>query len=163
MATSGCSLNWGGFDKALAKASSKMKAHAPLMASIGEALVSGTIHRFEKEVSPEGKAWPQSRRAAAEGGKTLTDTGRLRNSVDYAALEDKVMVGSNAKYARIHQMGGDIKPKKSKKLIFTGQDGKTVALDGVKMPARPFIGISDEDMAEVKATIQSYLSGAFKG
>ena len=163
MAGTGCSLHWGGFDKMLANAAAKMKMHAPLMASIGEALVSGTIHRFEKEVSPKGKAWPQSGRAAVEGGKTLTDTGRLRNSIDYAATEDKVMVGSNAKYARIHQMGGDIKPKKSTKLVFPGLDGKTVAVDGVTIPARPFIGISDDDMTEAKATIQSYLAGAFKG
>ncbi|MBQ7607491.1 MAG: phage virion morphogenesis protein [Desulfovibrionaceae bacterium] len=160
---SGCSLNWGGFDKAINNAGKKLHMHTELLSSIGEGLVSGTIARFDKEVSPEGKPWPQSKRAMEEGGKTLTDTGRLRNSVDYLTTGDAVMVGTNAKYARIHQKGGTITPKNKKRLMWKGPDGKTVSAEKVEMPERPFIGVSKEDLADVQATIAAFMKGAFKG
>ena len=99
---------------------------------------------------------------ADDGGQTLTDTGRLRRSIDYATTSDTVMVGSNLKYARIHQKGGTITPKKAKKLVFKGRGGKKVAVDQVTIPARPYLGISDEDMDDVKSTMTDFLAGVFK-
>lgn len=139
------SLNWGGFDKAIGNAMKKMANKKALMASVGDALVSGTIRRFTREESPKGEKWQPSQRAAAEGGQTLSDTARLRKSINYGATPKEVMVGSNAVYARIHQMGGK-----------TGKGHK------VTMPARPFLGVSDADMAEVRETINDFLKGAFK-
>ena len=158
----GVSLNWGGFDKVMAGAVKKMVNKKLLMATIGETLVSGTIKRFADEEDPQGQKWKKSRRAAEEGGQTLTETARLRKSIDYAATPDKVMVGSNVTYARIHQFGGTIKPKKGKFLKFNGKDGNPVFVKEVNMPARPYIGISTADMKEVRATIAEFLSGAFK-
>lgn len=142
----GVSLNWGGFDKALGKAAHKLGDTQALMESVGEALVSGTLKRFQNEEEPTGNKWPKSKRAAKEGGQTLTDTALLRRSIDYAATPNKVMVGSNLKYARIHQLGGK-----------TGKGHK------VDMPARPYLGASKEDMEEVRETMADFLAGAFKG
>lgn len=142
----GVALNWGGFDKVVGKASSKMgDTKKALMASIGEALVSSTLKRFDAEEGPDGKPWQPSKRAAAESGKTLTNTARLRKSIDYAATASMVMVGSNVVYARIHQMGG--KAGKGHKLT---------------VPARPYLGVSKEDMEEVKAILAEFLAGTFK-
>ncbi len=141
----GVSLNWGGFDKALGKAAHKLGDTQALMESVGDALVSGTLKRFDDEEEPTGKKWPKSKRAAKEGGQTLTDKALLRRSIDYAATPDKVMVGSNLKYARIHQLGGK-----------TGKGHK------VTMPARPYLGVSAEDMEEVRETMADFLKGAFK-
>lgn len=142
----GVALNWGGFDKVVGKASSKMgDTKKALMASIGEALVSSTLKRFDAEEGPDGQKWQPSKRAAAESGKTLTDTAELRKSIGYAATASKVMVGSKAGYARIHQMGG--KAGKGHKLT---------------VPARPYLGVSKEDMEEVKAILAEFLAGTFK-
>ena len=142
----GVSLSWGGFDKVVGKASAKFgDSKKALMASVGEALVSSTIKRFDAEESPDGQKWQPSKRAAAESGKTLTDTARLRKSIDYAATASKVMVGSNVVYARIHQMGG--KAGKGHKLT---------------VPARPYLGVSKEGMEEVKAILAEFLAGTFK-
>lgn len=141
----GVSLNWGGFDKAMGKAAHKLGNTQALMESVGDALVSGTLKRFDDEEDPTGKKWPKSKRAAKEGGKTLTDTALLRRSIDYAATPDKVMVGSNLPYARIHQLGGK-----------TGKGHK------VNMPARPYLGVSAEDMEDVRETVADFLAGAFK-
>lgn len=141
----GVSLNWGGFDKALSKAGHKLGDTQALMESVGEALVSDTKKRFDAKKDPEGTPWKPSRRALEKGGKTLTNSGRLRRSIDYAATSDKVMVGSNLAYARIHQLGG--KTRKGHK---------------VDMPARPYLGVSKEDMEEVRETMADFLAGAFK-
>ena len=158
----GVSLNWGGFDKAVAGAAKKMANRKLLMATIGETLVSGTIKRFADEEDPQGQKWEKSGRAAAESGQTLTKTARLRKSIDYAATPGKVMVGSNLKYARIHQLGGVIKPKNGKALKFKGSAGQDVFVKEVKMPARPFIGVSKSDLEEVRETIAAFIAGAFK-
>ena len=141
----GVSLNWGGFDKALGKAAHKLGDTQALMESVGDALVSGTLKRFQDEEDPTGKKWPKSKRAAKKDGQTLTDTALLRRSVDYAATSDKVMVGSNLPYARIHQKGGK-----------TGKGHK------VDMPDRPYLGVSEEDMDEVRETVADFLAGTFK-
>lgn len=162
MAKAGASLSWGGFDKVVGKAAATFgDQKKALMASIGEALVSSTLKRFDAEEGPDGKKWQPSHRAAAESGKTLTNTAHLRKSIDYAATPGKVMVGSNLPYARIHQLGGTIKPKK-KYLKFKGKDGKDVFVKEVKMPARPYLGVSKADMDEVKAVLAEFLAGTFK-
>jgi len=158
----GVSLNWGGFDKAMGKAGHKLGNTQALMESVGDALVSGTLKRFDDEEEPTGKKWPKSKRAAKEGGQTLTDTALLRRSIEYAATPDKVMVGSNLPYARIHQFGGTITPKKGKYLKFKGLDGEDVFVKEAKIPARPYLGVSAEDMEEVKETLAAFLKGAFK-
>lgn len=145
MAKAGVSLRWGGFDKIVGKANAKWgDSKKALMASVGEALVSSTLKRFDAEESPDGQKWQPSKRAAAESGKTLTDTARLRKSIDYAATGSKVMVGSNVVYARIHQMGG--KAGKGHKLA---------------IPARPYLGVSKDDAEEVKAILADFLAGTF--
>ena len=161
MGKSSVSLHWGGLDKALGRATGKLGNTQALMESVGEALVSGTKKRFDEKKDPEGTPWKPSRRALEKGGKTLMHSGRLRRSIDYAATSDKVMVGSNLAYARIHQKGGEITPKKAKKLVFKDSDGKTVAVDAVTIPARPYLGVSKEDMEDVKATMADFLAGVF--
>lgn len=161
MGKSGVSLHWGGLDKALGRATGKLGNTQALMESVGEALVSGTKKRFDEKKDPEGTPWKPSRRALEKGGKTLMHSGRLRRSIDYAATSDKVMVGSNLAYARIHQKGGEITPKKAKKLVFKDSDGKIVAVDAVTIPARPYLGVSKEDMEDVKATMADFLAGVF--
>ncbi len=158
----GVSLNWGGLDRAVNRAAHRLSDTKELMESVGEALVSGTLKRFDAEKDPEGNRWTPSGRATEEGGKTLNRTARLRDSIDYAATSDKVMVGSNVEYARIHQLGGTILPKKAKRLIFKGRGGKTVSAKQVTIPARPYLGVSGEDMDEVQATMADFLAGAFK-
>lgn len=160
-AHNGVSLNWGGLDAALGQAAQKLGNTQALMESIGDALVSGTLKRFDAEEDPQGRKWEPSGRASEEGGQTLTSKGRLRDSIDRVATPDKVMVGSNLAYARIHQEGGIITPKNAKKLVFTGRGGKKVAVDKVSIPARPYLGVSEEDMDDVKTAMTKFLAGAF--
>lgn len=129
-----------------------------LAKKIGEALVSSTQARFETQKGPDGAEWPVSHRAANTGGQTLSDTGRLKNSISYHATAQGVEVGTNVKYAHVHQNGAVIKPKKAKYLRF--RIGTTWARKKlVTLPPRPFIGISDADVEEIDGTIMDHLNG----
>ena len=173
---SGVRMNWGGLDTALLRAAKALSDRQALLEACGEALVSGTLKRFEDEEDPEGKKWEPSARAWERGighaarkatkkrkgrrakagsgnfGKTLTDTERLRKSIDSAVAGDTVLVGaktvklgSNTAYAHIHQMGGQ-----------AGRGRK------VKIPARPYLGVSKDDWEEIEGTIGDFIGGAFK-
>lgn len=159
MAGTGATMKWGGFDKALDKLQGKLAGQKKaLMEACGEALVSGTVKRFADQKDPQGKPWASTRR----GGKILNDSARLRNSIDYAVAGDTILVGSNVKYALIHQKGGVIKPKNKKILHFKTPDGKDVFVKSVTIPARPYLGVSKEDWAEIEATIKDFIGGAFE-
>ena len=112
---------------------------------IGSYLVAATLRRFETEQGPDGKPWLKSARAAAEGGQTLTDTGRLRGSIthDVAADGREVLVGSNVVYAAIHQFGGQ-----------AGRGRK------VTLPARPYLGIDSRDRDSILRIVARAIEGA---
>lgn len=120
---------------------------------IGEALVSSVQDRFRSGMGPDGKRWPKSARAKAEGGKTLVDTRDLKGSVTYRAGPAGVEVGTNKIYGAIHQYGGTIVPKRRKLLRFAIAD-KVIFAKKVEIPARPFLGISVEDQAEIAEIVQ---------
>lgn len=123
---------------------------------IGEVLVSSTKERFEDEKSPSGKAWKKSRRAAAEGGQTLSKSAHLKNSIGYMVSATGVEVGTNVKYAKVHQEGMTIKPKTKKFLAFM-VGGHWVKKKKVKIPKREFLGISKDDIQEIDDTILEHI------
>ncbi|WP_419787219.1 phage virion morphogenesis protein [Pseudodesulfovibrio sp.] len=139
-------LDWGGLDKVLGSAVSKAGQSKAAMEEIGEMLTSSTVERFDSSTGPDGEAWPISQRAEKEGGKTLVDTGRLRGSIGYEASPDQVVVGSNLVYSRIHQLGGEA--------------GRGHSL---KLPPRPYLGISQGDIKEARAILADHLARILGG
>ena len=128
---------------------------------IGEVLVSSTKKRFEDEQGPDGEKWKKSHRAANDGGQTLSDTARLKNSVSYRAGSQHTEIGTNVKYAHVHQNGMEIKAKRAKFLRFQ-VGGQWSRKRKVTIPARPFLGIDDADMEEIDETIVEHLGGQLK-
>lgn len=125
---------------------------------IGEVLVSSTKKRFEDEEAPDGTKWPKSYRASASGGQTLSDKSHLKNSISYQANATGVEVGTNNKYAHVHQDGMEIKAKNVKFLRFQ-VGGGWVRKQKVTIPKRPFLGVSDDDMEEIDGTILEHIKG----
>lgn len=121
-----------------------------------------TLERFKQGRDPAGKLWKASKRAAWSGGKTLVDTATLRNSIHGKADASGFAVGTNLKYAATHQFGDPgrtIRAKKSKFLRFQ-VDGTWVRKKSVriKIPARPYLGLSDDDLQEIKGTVEDFIS-----
>jgi phage virion morphogenesis protein len=141
----------------LGNALAKISDRQVLSETLGEQLVSSTIERFEDEKGPDGEDWKKSRRAEDEGGQTLSDKGHLKGSINYEASPAAVVVGTSDKIkGAIHQFGGDIKPQAGKALKFKTSTG-FATVKKVTMPARPYLGINEEDVEEAKETIGLFM------
>lgn len=157
----------------------------PVMADIGAGMQQRIQNdRFEQGRGPGGVPWKPSRRALREGGPTLIDSQALLRSIVYQAGPRSVEVGSNGiPYAAIHQFGGQIEQKASRRevafrkvagknaageaitrslfAIMNGRKAhKRVTLKAVEypartitMPARPYLGFDDDDRRDVEAII----------
>lgn len=138
----------------------------PVMDEIGAALVASTLLRFEDGQGPGGVPWKKSRRAEEQGGQTLVDTGLLRQSITHQPGPRGVDVGTPDKRAAIHQFGGRIEAKTARGLRFNlpwevkpGDDGWRI-VKSVTMPARPFIGVDQDDAREVVAIVADHIARA---
>jgi phage virion morphogenesis protein len=155
--------DWSRFDKKLQKL--VFFDFTDLHKEIGEALVSSVRTRFRKETGPDGRKWPKSHRAETDQGQTLTDTARLKNSISARAQADGVEVGTNLIYAGVHQGddGKDVKitAKRSKFLRFRA-GGSWAMKKSVTIPARPFIGISQDDLKEIQEILNDRIEEALK-
>lgn len=118
----------------------------PLMKNIAGIFASSTEENFKEEGRPDKwtdlaestkkqrtkqKKWP---------GQILQVSGQLAASVNTQYDDDSAVIGSNKDYAAIHQLGG--KAGRNKK---------------VKIPARPYLQLTDEDFEEILNSTQKYL------
>lgn len=124
---------------------------APLLEQLGEAVVlRSTRARFKSQAAPDGTAWaalqPWYKKEKSQNkNRVLTLSGQLRGQLVSQVVGGKsVEVGSNLVYAAVHQFGGTIKPTNGKLLHFRGHVAKSVTI-----PARPYLGLSDEDRNEI--------------
>lgn len=161
----------------LAKLRERGEDLLPAMDAIGGYLADVTRRRFETEIGPDGAKWTPSRRALKEGGQTLTDSARLRQSITHSAAADRVEVGSNVVYAAIHQFGGAIEHRARTQTIFRTYNARTNELSRrfvkrgrsnfasdhavgaytVRIPARPFLGLSPADAEEIPAIVARFI------
>lgn len=118
---------------------------------IGSMIVSSTQQRIESEkASPDGVPWPslaastQRKRARAgrAPGDMLRFDGDLYRSITYLASDEDVVVGTNRRYAALQQLGGT-------------PDMKNPGARAV--PARPFLGVSEDDQEEILRIITDHL------
>lgn len=134
----------------------------PMWDAIGASLVVSTQRRFEEGHGPDGSPWPVSYRAALTGGKTLIDSARLMQSITHIASDSGVEVGTNVLYAAIHQLGGIIRAI-GDFLAFTLADGRKIFAKSVTIPARPFLGIDEDDETEILRIAEDYVAGPSTG
>ena len=119
----------------------------------------------------EGKRAPPARRF--QRSPALRDTGRLAASIAFRVEGDSVSVGSNLDYAAVHQKGGATEsetitgavqralwrwlreqgPERKRQLGWLlNRKFRGEKLDG-EVPARPFVGITRQTMADVREVI----------
>lgn len=132
-----------------------------LNAALAEAVRGSTLDRFKQSKAPDGQKWKTSIRAAREGGRTLVQTAQLRNSIRTKSDASGFAVGTNVKHAATHQFGDPgrtIRARRKKALRFQ-VGGRWVSKKEVRVtiPARPFLGLSDEDMREIRETVEDFI------
>lgn len=127
-----------------------------LMRDIGEALTETSQERFKTSTAPDGTPWLPLRDGS--GRRPLLDTGRMRDDISPSSGPDWVEIRAGAKQARWHQEGTDpyvILPTNGKGLAFNGIVRRKVNHPG--LPARPFIGLSEEDEGRINRRAIAWL------
>lgn len=154
-----------------------------LMSNFAAIMLTSTQRRFERQVGPDNVAWkPLSKRTAQRkvngrrrGTKSILRLStRLYQSLITASDERSAEVGTNVEYAGIHQFGGTIehfarsqtmslkKIRKRTRFVPHGTKGAelrrvTIGEHGVTIPARPYLGFSEQDIAALNAEGVEYL------
>jgi phage virion morphogenesis protein len=128
----------------------------PVMEDVGEYLAESTKGRFVTSTAPDGSTWPANRPVTLlrkpQGLKPLIgETKTLSTQINYRAGQRFVMLYSTVEYAAVQQFGAE-----------KGQFGKTprgMLIPWGKIPPRPFLGVSDKDVGEIKQIIRGYIEG----
>lgn len=138
----------------------------PVLGEMGAALHASTLDRFERSQGPDGRPWRlfsaetllaraggrkrahtqkgELRARAARiiaGAKLLIDRAHLMQSIHPRVDGNRLVLGSNLAYARIHQLGGK-----------AGRGRK------VSIPARPYLGLSAADRVTLDRLLARHLA-----
>ncbi len=125
------------------------------LVDIGAHLWRATRDRAVAEVAPDGTPWHalspgyaarKAKRRAGVGMLTW-DWHMLGDRLTYQVEDDAMELGTSAKYGAIHQFGG--KPD--------------MAPGPAAIPARPWLGLSDQDEREVIEILREHLDAAIGG
>ncbi len=145
----------------------KWPPRSPLTQSVMEGAymekVSGT-KRYQKAVRGKTKAGILHKAVeTARGHKILQVSGDLRKSITIDPGETEVRIGvpDSIKYARIHQFGGVIRPKRGRFLRIPTASGG-IFIRQAKIPARPFLMIQKEDEGPIIRVFRDWMVEAAK-
>lgn len=137
-------------------------APAPALREVADLGESSTRLRFRLERGPDGQRWAPSLRAKLSGGRTLTKDGHLSGSISSNATGSYAEWGVNRIYAAVQQFGGLIKAKAGGALKFAFPGGFAV-VKSVRLPARPYLGASEDDRQDFLDVFQRRIDIASGG
>jgi phage virion morphogenesis protein len=134
---------------------------SPALKALGPLLVASTRNRITAEQAPDGTAWPALNPAYAAGkrGPGMLRERAMRGGL-FASLTSevdgaKLRVGTNKVYAAVHQFGATITPRNAPALVFR-LGKRLVRAKKVTIPARPFLGISEEDRETIADVFEAF-------
>lgn len=148
----------------------------PVMKQIASDMASTIRMNFKNETTPDGVPWEKSDRAIEENGKTLQDTGRLRNSITYKYTGTRAAAGTNVKYARSMHFGvpkgayGKKNVTQKVNAFTRTRKGKTenvkshsrnreIQVPWGNIPSRKFVGITERKKQRYLRKILEYIGG----
>lgn len=92
------------------------------------------------------------------GAKLLHRSGDLKKSVTIGEVSDaRVVVGSSLPYARIHQLGGVVRPRRHRFLFVPAGGNRFLRLREARIPARPYLLFQDEDRRAIVLAARRFL------
>jgi len=117
-----------------------------VFAEIGEHLTRSHRQRFAEGVDPDGQAWEPlaestKARKKKNADKVLIEHGGLMDSLHYNTGSHELEFGTNLIYGATHQFGRE----------------------EAGIPARPFLGVSSDDEAEILNIITDHIGQAVNG
>lgn len=166
------------------------RSKRPLMRAIAGILADAVEENFEQQGRPQWLGLAPATKKRRGDGKILQDSGRLASSIVARADADSAVVGTNVRYAAIHQFGGEItraahsgwvrlrtdargnllrqgraarlavfakdSHKRARKVQYTSDGWKT------KIPARPFLALTQVEADSIERTVSDYLANLLK-
>lgn len=137
-----------------------------LMQDIGEQQIAATRARFLAGLAPDGSVWApkspatlaaQAARGAPVDDRPLIAGGTLHRTLNYQVSADgqSVAIGSNQIYAAVQHFGA------AKGAFGTDTRGRSIPWGDI--PARPYLGLSDQDRTDIAAIITEWLESALSG
>lgn len=148
---------------ALRRVRDGLRDRAGLLGAIGVGLAANTRDRFDAAEDPDGGAWKALNPAYAatkKGPGILREAGMrggLQGSITSAVDGNSVIVGTNKVYGAVHQFGATIRPKKPGGALVFQLAGRTIIAGKVTIPARPYLGFSDQDRTTVIEAVEDLL------
>jgi len=122
---------------------------------IGGLLKASTRNRFITASGPDDSPWA----AVIRGGNPLRDTStHLLQTLNHRVEGNSVLVGVMPAWATVHQFGATITAKNAKALRFM-IGNRVVFKKSVDIPARPFLGVSEEDKSGILGILQGVIMG----
>lgn len=163
--------NIGAAQKYLERLARKVGTVEPALKGIGESLLISTENRFDTQTGPDGQKWKDvkpSTRKRKKHSKVLTEQGHLRGDVHYQVSDNQLLLGVGIAYGAIHQLGGEIKQEgvtlhlkgtgRNTRFAKKGEGTRTKTVNRkIKMPARPYLGISRQDEADILDEVMLHL------
>ncbi len=154
-------VDHSGVQQSLQKLADALEDTKPVLMGVGELLRNSASDRFKTQTSPDGMPWEPLQhwykdQKPKNKDKILTLNGYLQSYLAFQVEGDAVLVGSNLEYAAIHQFGGTIRPRDKKALAVGGG-----LVSSVTIPARPYLGVSNDDAEGIELLVSDYLSSAF--
>jgi len=155
----------------------KLHNRRPFMKAVKNIMQNAVEENFAQEGRPKWtplRAATLARRGNKGDGKILQVTGRLVNSIMGRYDDNSAIVGTNVRYAAIHQFGGTIKQKARTGVVhyfqrhgngqrFSRENGAHYGMKrdhkaySITMPARPFLALTTEDKEQIRAAAITYL------
>lgn len=154
---------------ALNRVAASLSDMTPLMATLGERLRKSTQDRMQRGEQPDGAAFaPRSettlkryeKAGESFGPVPLFKSGEMRQQLSYRPGPDYLELSSNAIQSAVMQFGA----KQGAFGAFIGKDKRGRdhfhSIPWGDIPARPFLGLSEQDKTDILAEIAEWVSGA---
>lgn len=138
-------------NEALSRLARRCKDLRPVQDDLGEYFIESTKRRFATKTGPDGVRWAgnadSTQEAKGKNDPLIGESRRLSNEIHHRIDGSSLSWGSSLVYAGMQQNGG----LKSAYPHLWGN-----------IPARPYLGLSDEDERVVLEILQEHLAGAFE-
>jgi phage virion morphogenesis protein len=131
----------------------RMTDMTPVMAEIGEIGLESIQRNFEEGRAPDGTPWTPLATSTKKRKRhpehiLIGDTQDLFKSIHPEPHKDYVTIGTNVIYAAVHQFGIGLRTS-----IATRRTMPAI-------PARPFLGLRDDDWPEIRDAIEYWIEAA---
>jgi len=137
------------------------------LSAVAEKMAETAQQRIEDGVDPDGVRWESYAalnplyESDKKSSKILYERGNLLTSIQGSSDGNALITGSPLIYAGVHQFGALIQPRNALQLSFV-MGGHLFHRSSVYIPARPYLGFSEEDRTLLIEGIETFIEATMR-